>query len=755
MKLEQKDKKETQQPWKASKDYRLLIEHAPLGVFLADKEGNIKLVNSSLIKMLGSPSAEAIKQINLFTYPPLKKAGISAAIRRCIDSEESSVNEYFYSSRWGKDLYARLYLNLAKDTSNQLIGIQGIIEDITPWKQLEEKLKESEEKYHQLFNKAPYPIGLFDLEGNLVDYNNATNNLLSSHILKDYIGINYREFWTYHEKNKSLIALFNNKFTEIIQTEKTINFEFPIHRIIGGKIWCYATASVIKIGKKRFIQLILMDISAQKETQQRLTESEEKYKNLLENAHEGVWAVDENDDTIFVNPKICEMLGYTKEEMMGTNLHVFLEDSMSEFVNSYRKRRKNGLKDTYELEFIKKDGTILSTRVNAAPILNDNGEFKGSFAYITDITESKKAQKELIESEEKFRRIFESIPDLFFLVDSVTTILDHKGKEEDLYLTPEQFLGKKLKDIWPSEVGELSLNAVKKTIKTQQPQLMEYSLPIKNETRHFEARYLYFSEDRVAIFVREITDRKKAILLIKKEIQKLKELDQIRKNLISRVSHELKTPLVSVCGGTELLLNVSKNKFGNEDLELIELIEKGGKRLTRLVDNLLDITRIEYSKLELEKEPTDLIEIIRDCVKEMTYLIKKRDLILDLDLSDELISNVDKIRIEQVILNLLSNAIKNTPPNGIITIKSVKKGDWAEISFRDTGIGLTRTEMNRLFTRFGKIERYGEGLEYIDIQGSGLGLFISKEIIDLHEGQIRAESKGRNKGSTFTIKLPI
>jgi PAS domain S-box-containing protein len=755
LKIEQKDKEEKQQSWKASEDYRLLMEHTPLGVFLAGKEGNIKLVNSSLIKMLGSPSAEATKQINLFTFPLLKRAGILTATKRCIDSEEPSVNEFFYRSKWGKDVCARLYLNPVKDTSNHLIGIQGIVEDITSWKQLEEKLKESEEKYHQLFNKSPYPIGLFDLEGNIVDYNNATNFLLSSHILKDYIGINYREFWTYHEKNKPLIALFNEKFAEIIQTGKTLNFEFPIHRIIGGIISCYATASMINIGKKRFIQLILMDISAQKETQQRLKESEEKYKNLLENAHEGVWAVNENDDTIFVNPKLCEMLGYTKDEMMGTNLHVYLEDSMSEYINSFRKRRKKGLKDTYELEFIKKDGTILSTRVNAAPILKDNGEFKGSFAYITDITESKKAQQELIESEKKFRRIFESIPDLFFLVDRDTTILDHKGKEADLYLPPEQFLGKKLKDIMPAEIGELSLNAVNKTIKTQKPQLMEYSLPIKNKTRHFEARYLYFSEDRVAIFVREMTDRKKAVLLIKKEIQKLKELDQIRKNLISRVSHELKTPLVSVCGGTELLLNLSKNKFGKEDLELIELIEKGGKRLTRLVDNLLDITRIEYSKLELIKEPIDLIEIIRDCVKEMTYLIKKRDLKLEFDLSEEFILNIDKIRIEQVILNLLSNAIKNTPPKGIITIKSVRKGDWAEISVSDTGIGLTRAEMNRIFTRFGKIERYGEGLEYIDIQGSGLGLFISKEIMDLHEGQIRAESLGRNKGSTFIIKLPI
>jgi len=137
------------------------------------------------------------------------------------------------------------------------------------------------------------------------------------------------------------------------------------------------------------------------------------------------------------------------------------------------------------------------------------------------------------------------------------------------------------------------------------------------------------------------------------------------------------------------------------------------------------------------------------------YLVRRRKIELILDIPDKLEASVDKIRIEQVVLNLLSNAIKNTPPSGKVEIKLSKKKSWAEFTISDTGIGLTREEMDRLFTRFGKIERYGEGLEYVDIQGSGLGLYISKEILDLHEGNIWAESEGRDKGCTFTIKLPI
>ena len=225
--------------------------------------------------------------------------------------------------------------------------------------------------------------------------------------------------------------------------------------------------------------------------------------------------------------------------------------------------------------------------------------------------------------------------------------------------------------------------------------------------------------------------------------------------MISRVSHELKTPLVSICGGSELLLEVYNEDFRDETLEILGLIEKGGKRLRFLVDNLIDISRIEYGKLKLNKENMNLGNVIKDVISELMYLVKARKLNIQTSLPKDLSLKLDKIRIEQVIMNLFSNAIKNTPPGGKITIDLEKVNNSVVFSIKDTGIGLTRKEMDLLFTRFGKLERSGEGFEYIDIQGTGLGLYITKEIIDLHKGEIRAESSGRNKGSNFVVKLPL
>ena len=256
-------------------------------------------------------------------------------------------------------------------------------------------------------------------------------------------------------------------------------------------------------------------------------------------------------------------------------------------------------------------------------------------------------------------------------------------------------------------------------------------------------------------FVTEITEWRKTENLFKKEIKKLKELDKIKKDLISGVSHELKTPLMSINGASELLLNIYKDQIGKDASELIVMIERGGHRLCELIEKLLDISRIEYNKLELEKKKENLSEIIKDCTKDMNYVLKSRKLHINLEVPDVFNVNLDKLRIEQVITNILSNAIKNSPPQSIISISLQEKNEWAEMIVSDTGIGLTEQEMEKVFTRFGKIERYGPGFEYIDIQGSGLGLFITKEILTLHGGEIGVQSGGRNKGSSFIVRIPI
>jgi signal transduction histidine kinase len=242
--------------------------------------------------------------------------------------------------------------------------------------------------------------------------------------------------------------------------------------------------------------------------------------------------------------------------------------------------------------------------------------------------------------------------------------------------------------------------------------------------------------------------------LIKEEIEKLKNLEKIRKDFITRISHELKTPLVSICGATELLLDLYKNKLDKDTIEIIKIIESGGKRLKNLVINLLDVSKIDSQRLKIYKKTENITEIIRESTKEVFYLAKERKISITSDFNVDIYLDLDRDRIKQVIMNLLLNAIKNTLPGGIINIKLKKSNLFVELKIRDNGVGFTKDERRKLFKKFGKIERHGLGMD-VDTEGSGMGLYLSKEIIELHKGKMWLKSKGRNKGSIFFIRLPI
>ena len=263
-----------------------------------------------------------------------------------------------------------------------------------------------------------------------------------------------------------------------------------------------------------------------------------------------------------------------------------------------------------------------------------------------------------------------------------------------------------------------------------------------------------FTTDLHEIFMRVIVVC--LILLISLISQKLIteqiKTNKIKKSLITRISHELKTPLNTIHSASHVLLNYYKDDLNETTLEYNEIIYKGTLRLKKLIEDLIDISRLEKYKLELNKKRENIGNIIRDCALEITFLAKNRKLSLNLNIPKKVFLEVDRIRIEQVLNNILSNAIKNTPSGGIISVDLHENQESIDIFIRDSGVGFTEKEKTSLFKRFGKMERREEQLG-IDHEGSGLGLYISKEIVELHGGQILVESEGRNKGSTFKIRI--
>ncbi|TFG24150.1 MAG: HAMP domain-containing histidine kinase, partial [Promethearchaeota archaeon] len=234
----------------------------------------------------------------------------------------------------------------------------------------------------------------------------------------------------------------------------------------------------------------------------------------------------------------------------------------------------------------------------------------------------------------------------------------------------------------------------------------------------------------------------------------LSEINKLKTDLFSRTSHELKTPLISIKGFTELLLNLHYQKLDTEIVSILEEIQKGSKRLEDYINAIVESSKLEQGLLKLNLVEENLSFLINYCVRQLEGAAELRKQKVIVDIEKDMITKLDKERIYEVLSNLLINAIKYTPVGGQITINSSVKDNYFIISIKDNGIGLTKEEENQIFKQFGKIERYGQGWD-VGIEGTGLGLYICKEIVELHGGEIWVESEGRNKGCNFYFSLPI
>ena len=735
--------------------FKYLFEHSLDLIYVNDLNGNFLDASEITLITLGYEMDEIsnVSFINLLDKENLIKAyKVTKEIKKT--GKQSKKSEYKIKTKDGNYLYIETYgIPLKKD--GIVYAVLGIGKNITDRKKAEQNLKKSGEMFKAIYKEGPIPAYTwqkYEDDFVLIDFNKAATKITNGTV-NDFLG--YKASEMYKDREDILVDLklcMSEKF-QIIR-EMKYRFQFSGEEKYLLVNYGYVSPDLIVVHTE--------DITERKIAEENLKESEKKYRNLIANLDVGFYQVKLDGEMLNHNSAHNVILGYDPlESLIGKNVSEFWQnpEDRGKYLEVIA---KEGVVRGYICHAKTKAGRKITLELNSHLIRDKKGWPIQIDGTITDVTEKFNLERKLRESEEKFRNLYENTPFSIVLLDSKGVIVDINPRLEEVFgYKKEELVGRKFKDVpvlHPDYLPKI-IELFKKFIKGEIVHRIDLQTYRKNDSLiwvNLQAGLISIGgETYVQAIFNDITLQKEAEILIKEEVKKLKELDTIRKNLISRVSHELKTPLVSISGGSELLLTLYKDKFGVEELEIIELIEKGGKRLRHLVDNLIDITRVDYNKLQLTKKSTNLSKIIKDCVKELDYWIKERKLNLIISAPENLEVKVDQIRIEQVIINLLSNAIKNTPPDGEIRVSLNKNGNWAEVRISDTGVGLTMEEMYMLFTRFGKIERYGSGYEYVDIQGTGLGLFISKEIIDLHEGEIRAESAGRNKGSTFIVKLPI
>lgn len=396
----------------------------------------------------------------------------------------------------------------------------------------------------------------------------------------------------------------------------------------------------------------------------------------------------------------------------------------------------------FEWQHQRGDGTTFPAEVLLTRI--ERGGAMLLHAVVKDISERKQAEAEIRENQRQLREIIDTVPHLICAKDAAGRFLIANRALAELYgLRHEQLIGKRQSDLHPvraemesfqREDREVLLTGRSKVV------LAQSFTDCKGQEHFFRAFKVPF---RVA------GGEGPAVLVVAVDITEQKKEEEFRSGIVRTLSHELRTPLSIEKGGISLLLDGSTGAINDEQKMVLETVMRNINRLSRMIDNLLDISRLESGRQELQLEAVDLREIVRETVTEFNEIEKNRETVLRIaEMEQEAKVWVDKDRIMQVLINLIGNALKFTSQGSVeISIRVLQ--DEVECSIADTGVGITEDHMNKMFAKFQPLTwQSTPGKE-----GVGVGLAIVRGILDLHRGRIWAKSIV-GKGTTVTFVLP-
>jgi len=610
-----------------------------------------------------------------------------------------------------------------------------------------EALQESENRYKQLFNNSPAVTLLIDPSSYfIVDANEPACA---------YYGYTYEEITA--KKIFDINVLSPERNREICQqvfSEKKGNF-YSCHKLACGEIRhveVYINAISIR-GKELFFTNVY-DITASKKAERKLAESEEKFKQVVELSVDGIIIGANNGKIVDCNGAACRIFGYDKKEILELKLiDLLLEDFHRIIPDAVNGSEITGDKIVERL-FKRKDGTLFSSEVATRKFKLGNEE--RLIVYIRDITERKKAEKALKESEENFRTLVNNT------LDGIL-ILNFEGEVITANAAVGKMFGLDLKNVTGKSITKyLAPESVPKAIADQINVLNDKggylsvyrAISARGEPFWIEGlgtKIIYQNQPANIVVIRDITARKEAEDALICAKTAAEAANRTKSEFLTNMSHELKTPLNSIIGFSDLLKEGIAGPLNEKQSRYAQFISTSGKNLLNIINDILELSKAEAGEADLNLEEFSVDDSINKVISNSLPQIQKKNIKFNYNSENrDLWISADENKFRKIISSLLSNAVKFTPAEGSIEISSRQDGYLAIITVKDTGIGIPEDDLDNIFKPFVQLD---PSLSRI-FEGTGLGLTLVKRYVEMHGGSISVESK-EGKGSSFRIELPV
>ncbi len=473
-----------------------------------------------------------------------------------------------------------------------------------------------------------------------------------------------------------------------------------------------------------------------------LRQSEEKFSKAFRTIPDGITIATLKDGRfIEVNDAARRIIGYTREEMLGkSTLELNFWPNPEERNKLFQLLREKGKVRNEEIVLRIKSGELRNVLISAEII-----DFTGEPCFIavtTDITEQKQSQ-ELLQS------IYQSSSLGIYIVQDERLQYANPQLQKITGFSKTELLGRELLSIVAIEDIDVVKSSMVFTLQEASPYPCEYRILNKIGQIKWVMQTVspihYEGREAILGSLMDITERK----YLERKVIEYEELSKMKSDLLATVSHELRTPLATIKGYSTMILDYFSKLSTDETKEYLKSIDNSTDRLTKLVDNLLDTSRLEAGLLNLEKTPVSLTQLIQKVAAEANIRDDQHH-VLASDSKRLPKANIDAKRIRQVLDNLIDNAIKYSPPGTDIEISAEQTGSELLISVTDHGPGIPAEELTNIFDRMYRIEQR----VYSGVNGMGLGLYICQRLVSAHGGRIWAESV-MGKGSTIKFTLPI
>ncbi|MDQ4122148.1 MAG: PAS domain S-box protein [Acidobacteriota bacterium] len=735
--------------------FSALVNQSTAGICRSDLDGKLVFVNQRYCEMLGYTESEIIgKTFWELTYD--NDSSNFEENKRLFERLRTEGEPFQIEKRLirkdGQPIWANVSVAAMLDHAGKPQSTATVVVDISERIQAEAKLRHSQEMFSALVSNAPFGVYLIDSKFRLISVNHGAQAVFSG--IDPLIGRDFeeilRQVWEEPFATEALARFHHTLRTgesyysptiigQRMNIDKVESYDWQLHRITLPDetygVVCY-----------------FYDLTEQRQMQQALRESEERFRSIVTQVTAGIAEVDLTGRFNFVNDRYAEIVGYSPKELLGgmRMQDITHPDDLKINYPLFEKCITEGKPFVIEKRYIRKDGTEIWVNNSVSPELDEDGKTRYVTSVTIDITERRKTEEALRESEERLGAMFEqaSVGIVQVTLDG-QLVMPNAGFCKIIDYNEDEVCSLNMRDICHPEDYEKEVELTRQLFAGEIP---DFTI----EKRYIRKDGSVIWGQKTTTLIRRGTEEPLYALAIVEDISErkrtqeaLREGDRRKDEFLATLAHELRNPLAPIRTAIEIMRR-GEDKLKGQHAR--EIIERQTGLLIHLVDDLLDISRITQGKINLRKECIDIADSIKAAIETVNPFVESQRHSLDVRLPDDAVFvEADRNRLTQIVFNLLHNSAKYTEPGGHILLIAAREADEAVIRVRDNGIGIQFEMLPAIFDMFAQTavgEKRAQG-------GLGIGLSLVKKLVEMHGGTVEAHSEGEGKGSEFIVRLPL